>query len=235
MSTYALAPVNITDSEALSRNNVSAFWEDPNWVLAWRHTTLEKHIDTLTRRYPRRLINDRANSRHQKAIDPQTGRLLGYARWILPESYATAPDGKPVWPEAMGPLVGPEEEAEIKRIAEATPWDPNNESDPLDNKINKIKDELMQRKPYICLDYLAVHPDNQGKGIATLLVQSGIKEAEKLGLDIFVLAFRRGWGVYGRLGFRVEQELIQDDSMYGGDGNYGVRYMVYEQPPKLEV
>jgi ribosomal protein S18 acetylase RimI-like enzyme len=82
---------------------------------------------------------------------------------------------------------------------------------------------------------LAVHPENQGKGIATLLVQSGMKVAEDLGLDIFVLAFRSAWGVYSRLGFRVERELIQDDSMYGGDGNYGVRYMIYEQPAKSEA
>ncbi|EHK18061.1 uncharacterized protein TRIVIDRAFT_45222 [Trichoderma virens Gv29-8] len=214
---------------------MSAFWEDPNWVLAWRNTTLEKHIETTARRYPRRLISDRATSRHQKAIDPQTGRLLGYARWVLPDSYATTSEGEPTWPEALGPLVGPEEEEEIKRIAEATPWNPDNSSDPLDNNISKIKKELLAKKTYLLLEYLAVHPENQGKGIGTLLIQSGMKEAEKLGLDIFVLAFRRGWGVYSRAGFRVEQELIQDDSMYGGDGNYGVRFMIYEQPTKSEV
>lgn len=150
MAAYAIAPVTLADSEALSRNNMSAFWEDPNWVLAWRDTTLEQHIDATTKRYPRRLIADRATSRHQKAIDPQTGRLLGYARWILPASHATTADGEPVWPEAMGPLVGPEEEEEIKRIASAAPWNPNNDTDPLDNEVTKIKKELMQKKTYLC-------------------------------------------------------------------------------------
>ncbi|KAL6886291.1 acyl-CoA N-acyltransferase [Trichoderma longibrachiatum] len=235
MAAYTLAPVSLADSEALSRNNMSAFWQDPNWVLSFRHTTLEKHIETTAKRYPRRLISDRATSRHQKAIDTQTGQLVGYARWILPESYATTADGEPIWPEALGPLVGKEEEEEIRRIADATPLNASNETDPLDNKVTEIKEELMKKKPYLCLDYLAVHPENQGKGIATLLVQSGMKEAEKLGLDIFVLACRAAWGVYSRLGFRVERELIQDDSMYGGDGNYGVRYMIYEQPAKSEA
>lgn len=77
------------------------------------------------------------------------------------------------------------------------------------------------------MDYLAVHPDNQRKGIATLLVESGIKQAEKLGLDIFVLAFKAGRGVYRRLGFRTEQELIQDASQYGAK-EYAVYYMIYE-------
>ncbi|KKP07324.1 acetyltransferase [Trichoderma harzianum] len=235
MATYTLAPVSLSDSEDLSRNNISAFWQDPNWVLAWKHSTLEKQIDITTKRYPRRLISDHATARHQKAIDPQTGRLVGYARWVLPDSYATTADGEPTWPEALGPVVSPEEAEEIKRIAEATPLNANNETDHLDNNVTKMKNEVLEGKTYFVLEYLAVHPENQGKGIATLLVQSGMKEAEKLGLDIFVLAFRYGWGVYGRLGFSVERELIQDDSMYGGDGKYGVRCMIYKQPPKTEV
>jgi predicted N-acetyltransferase YhbS len=84
------------------------------------------------------------------------------------------------------------------------------------------------------LDYLAVHPDNQGKGIASALVQSGIRQAEQLGLDIFVLAFRAGFGVYKRLGFRMERELIQDDTIYGGEGDYPVRFMIYEHSKPTE-
>ena len=75
---------------------------------------------------------------------------------------------------------------------------------------------------------MAVHPDQQGKGIATALVKSGMKEAEKLGLDIFVLAFRAGFKLYDRLGFRLERELIQDDTPYGGPGEYAIRYMIYD-------
>ncbi|KAL7792066.1 acyl-CoA N-acyltransferase [Trichoderma ceciliae] len=232
MATYAVAPCSVSDCDAISRNNMTAFWEIPNWVLTWRHTTLEQHIITTSKRYPRRLISDRETSRHQKAIDPKTGRLLGYARWVLPASHTTAVDGEPTWPEAMGPSVGPEEEAEIRRVADATPWNPNTESGPLDAAVREIQDRLMRKKSYLYLEYLAVHPENRGKGIATLLVQSGMKQAEKLGLDIFILACKPGWGLYSRLGFRTEEELIQDDSMYGGDGEYAMRYLIYEQPPK---
>ncbi|KAK1241222.1 hypothetical protein MKX08_001196 [Trichoderma sp. CBMAI-0020] len=213
---------------------MSAFWEIPNWVLAWRHT-LEEHIDTMTKRYPRRLISDRETSRHQKVVEPETGRLLGYARWILPESCTVLANGEPVWPEAMAPVVSPEEEAEIKRVAAATQFNPNSATDPLDEEVGIIKDKIMARKPYLCLDYLAVHPENRGKGVATLLVESGMKEAEKLGLDIFILACKPAWGLYSRLGFRVEEELVQDDSVYGGDGEFAMRYYVYEQPLKPEA
>jgi hypothetical protein len=150
MAAYEISPCIVADAAALSRNNMSAFWEDPSWVLSWRHTTLEEHIVTSAKRYPRRLISDRMTSRHQKAVDPKTGRLLGYARWVLPDSYATIADGEPAWPEAIVPAVGPEEEAEIRRVAEATLWNPNLESDPLDTAVGKLKKEIMGRKPYMC-------------------------------------------------------------------------------------
>ena len=82
---------------------------------------------------------------------------------------------------------------------------------------------------------MAVHPENSGKGVATALVQSGMREAEKMGLDIFILAFKAGRGVYKRLGFHTERELIQDDSMYGGKGEYGTYFMIYEQNNRFDV
>lgn len=56
-----------------------------------------------------------------------------------------------------------------------------------------------------------------------------MKEAEKLGLDIFIFAMKAGVGLYKRLGFRIEKEFILDDSIYGGTGEYYVCLMVYEQ------
>jgi predicted N-acetyltransferase YhbS len=80
------------------------------------------------------------------------------------------------------------------------------------------------------LDYLAVHPENKGKGIATLLVESGIRAAERMGIDLFVLAFRAGVGVYKRLGFVVVKEILLDDRKFGGTGDYGGWLMIKEIP-----
>jgi ribosomal protein S18 acetylase RimI-like enzyme len=76
---------------------------------------------------------------------------------------------------------------------------------------------------------LAVHPENQRKGVATALVQSGMRQAEKMGLDIFIHALKAGVGVYKRLGFHIEKEFVQDDSKYGGKGDHFVYFMIYEQ------
>lgn len=75
-----------------------------------------------------------------------------------------------------------------------------------------------------------MHPQHQRKGIATALVRSGMRQAEKLGLDIFVHAMKIAVPLYQRLGFRIEQELVQDDSIYGGPGLWGDYFLIYEQP-----
>lgn len=82
---------------------------------------------------------------------------------------------------------------------------------------------------FVGLDYLAVHPDHQGKGVGTALVRSGMEQAAAMGLDIFVYAFAAGVGLYERLGFRIERDFLQDDSVYGGQGNHYTALMVYEQ------
>jgi hypothetical protein len=149
MATYTISSCTLADSDAITRNNIPACWEDPHYTLAWPHRTLEQHIAQVAKRTPRTLVNDRATKRHQKAIDPETGRLLGYARWHLPPSHATNADGTPTWLEAVGPAVGPEEEAEIRRIADTAIWDPKYDSDEFIALLRPIKNEIFGRKPYI--------------------------------------------------------------------------------------
>lgn len=72
--------------------------------------------------------------------------------------------------------------------------------------------------------------------MATALVESGIRAAEEMGVDLFMLAFKAGLGVYTRLGFKEVERIIQDDSMYGGTGEYGAYFLTYEvnKPRKVE-
>ncbi|KAK1477537.1 acetyltransferase, partial [Colletotrichum cuscutae] len=71
------------------------------------------------------------------------------------------------------------------------------------------------------------HPDHKGKGIATILVQEGIRLAEETGIDVFILAFPAGLNVYKRLGFKEVHHGYQDDTKYGGEG-YWVTLLTYE-------
>lgn len=90
-----------------------------------------------------------------------------------------------------------------------------------------MHDALIRWLYHTELDYLAVHPDNQGRGIATQLVASGLREAKKIGLDVYVRAFPPGVGLYRRLGFHIEKEIVQDDSEEGGLGEVYRALMTY--------
>jgi len=149
MTTYTLSRCTVLDGPELSANNIPAFWENPNWVLTWKHRTLEFHISEVTKRFPRNLLNERTIKRHQKATDPETGRIVGYARWYLPDSYTTNPDGTLTWLEAVVPAVLPEEEADIHMIASTAIWDPKDF--PIENPdlVAVTKKEILARKPYM--------------------------------------------------------------------------------------
>lgn len=75
------------------------------------------------------------------------------------------------------------------------------------------------------LDYFAVHPDNQGKGAGLALLKHGIQKAQELGLDIFVMAFVGGFGIYKRMDFRLLDSLVQDATPFGGNANYAVQFL----------
>jgi len=78
------------------------------------------------------------------------------------------------------------------------------------------------------LDYLTVHPDYRGRGIAMSLVQAGLRAAEEARLETCVLAMRAALGVYTRAGFRLLQKVVQDASPYGGESEYGAYFLVKE-------
>lgn len=151
---YLIKGCTVADSDELTRNNIPAFWADPHWRLAWRHRTLEYHISQVAKRTPRNLLGDPETKRQQKAVDPDTGRIVGFARWYLPASHAKKADGAPVWPDAVVPAVSAEKEAEIQRVAKTTHWDPNEESDELLIPIREAKDGILGKQPYMRMSEL---------------------------------------------------------------------------------
>lgn len=169
--TITITQVSVADGPILAAKNIPAFWADPHWRLEWRHRSLDYHISQVALRYPRNLLRNRATTRHQKAVDTATGKILGYARWSIPASHATitatattspettsedtSPEkegnGTPAWPEALVPAVSAEEEAEISRVADTAVWDPDFTSDPLLDGVREIQKEILGRKAYMSM------------------------------------------------------------------------------------
>ncbi|KAI5928538.1 hypothetical protein F4810DRAFT_644084 [Camillea tinctor] len=222
MPPYVVRGCVAADGAALAYNNISAFWTDPTYVLLWENKTREYMIEQASKRYPKTLLTDRDHRRHQVAVDSETGKVVGYSRWILPVRLTSE------WPDAQTPAASDQEEKEYTKSFESADWSGRPGMDEIDVPVTAIKKRLLELKEYMILDYLAVHPDNGGRGIGTMLVESGIAQAERMGVDIFVLAYKAGLGVYFRLGFKLLEQLIQDDSKYGGQGEYGAYFLEKE-------
>uniref|UniRef100_L2FEH7 GNAT family n=1 Tax=Colletotrichum fructicola (strain Nara gc5) TaxID=1213859 RepID=L2FEH7_COLFN len=215
MPPFQIRPCTLADGPSLARNNMSAFWTDPNWILLWpKHITLDFLIEQAAKRLPNNLLRDRGALRHE-----------------LPaaKTSTSGPDGsgRPEWAAAQIPDVGAEERKALKERADGAWWEPI-DMEGIDDESVKVKERILAEKPCLSLDYLAVHPENKGKGIATALVESGIRQAEKMGIDVFILAFQAGLNLYLRLGFKEVERVVQDDSKWGGKGEYTVYLLTYE-------
>lgn len=152
--THCTAP---DDATAIARNNASAFWEDPNWRYSWQHYTLERLVAAFVQRTPRNLLRDRDVLRHFRAVDPATGRLVGYIRWRLPAGRCwegRQGDGVeeqvPAWPEGQTPDVSAEEREEFEKRAVGADWNPiDYGEEELDHALVPIKNRLLAKKEYL--------------------------------------------------------------------------------------
>lgn len=149
---FRIEGCTISDSTALAYNNMTAFWTDPNWILMWHDTTCEKVIEQQERRMPANLLRDQVHLRHQKAVDIETGTVVGYARWRLPASgEVNLRDWQPdkVWPSACVPDVSPTQRQHAEAEYEATPLSRDNAMDMLEDRVQEMKEQLMKGKTYI--------------------------------------------------------------------------------------
>ncbi|CAN8097321.1 unnamed protein product [Discula destructiva] len=213
MPPYQITGCSLSDAADVARNNMSAFWEDPNWRYIWKDTDLASVI--------------------RQSVNPQTGKFMGYIRWKLPVSHYKDGTGRPNWLSGQVPDVSPREKADIKKQAEDAWWYPENPSDRLDDQLRAIQMRILGTKDYLVLDHFAVHPENQGKGAGLALLKHGIQEAQELGLDIYVMALAGGFGIYDRMGFKLLDSLVQDATPFGGNENYAVRFMEYTVNEKV--
>lgn len=87
--TYAVQSVTTSDAPGLARAMFSAFWQDIHWQKLWAtNMDLETIISDCTERLPWLLISGRSLKRHLKVVDTTTGEIVGYSRYILPDSHS---------------------------------------------------------------------------------------------------------------------------------------------------
>lgn len=142
--------------------------------------------------------------------DPPTngGRTIAIAIWTMrnpchPESKETSPslpaDHAP--PKFLPP--------ELKLDALTSLLQP------LRNAQTEIMDPQI---PYFKLDSLATHPDHQGRGAATMLLDWGLRKADKEELLLYLNASVAGKRLYDKRGFEAVREVKWDLGAWGGEG-----------------
>ncbi|KAK8063946.1 hypothetical protein PG996_008598 [Apiospora saccharicola] len=229
MPPYEVRRCTVADAPGLAHNNMGAFWESPGYQLLWTGRTLEYVTANAAQRMPRLLLSDRVRRRHQLVVDEETGRIVGYARWILPDRLAA--EGE--WLDAQTLAVTPEEEQGFARAFNGADWSfvdlPG-----MDDHVHVAKAKYFAgNKEYMELDYLAVHPDNKGRGIASLLVRNGVAAAQNMNVYLFMMAYEAGHHVYKKFGFEILESNVQDLAKWGGEGPYAT-YMMEKKIAKRE-
>lgn len=133
----------VDNAASLSSNNMSAFWEVQWWNVMWPpQKTLDDLIAATAARFPHRLLSDRETKRHQMVVDTSTGEVVGYARWILPESHQSQ------WLEALVPDVGAVEKKRFADEYKEADFS-HKEGDNLDALVHAGKKRHAPRQPYM--------------------------------------------------------------------------------------
>ena len=116
-----LQPCNVDDGPAIGALLATCFWPDPMYRMKFGDHTLEHIAKHHGARTAKSLLADPARRRHQKAVDPATGKMLGYARWTLTDK----PEAENWWPAARLPRVSEERAAQASAEFDAAHWPHN--------------------------------------------------------------------------------------------------------------
>ncbi|KAF2832774.1 hypothetical protein CC86DRAFT_399438 [Ophiobolus disseminans] len=73
-------------------------------------------------------------------------------------------------------------------------------------------------EPYFMLNSLATHPEQQGRGAASVMLDWGLREADLRGLRTYLDATSVARSVYERRGFWVVRSVEWDRRCWGGEG-----------------
>lgn len=144
MAKFDALPCTMDDGPAVGRNNVPAFWTDSNWKALWPGRTCDYLVSQAVLRWSHTLLKEPARHRHLKAVDANTGALVGFARWKLPEGLS--PD---LWSEAKTPAGSTERMVEAKKNYDSADWEFDHSMDVLDGPMLEVKHRAMAGKQYL--------------------------------------------------------------------------------------
>jgi len=143
MSAITYRTAAAADGPGMGVTHIAAYWEDESWRLIWSHKTQEYVSAQSSKRYSKNLLTDREHRRVEVAIDEGTGKLVGYARWSLPDSLVSE------WLEAQVPGVSKEDEDRYAASHASADWKYRSELDVLDVEVSEVLSRLQSKHKYM--------------------------------------------------------------------------------------
>ncbi|KAL5088900.1 hypothetical protein Trisim1_006045 [Trichoderma cf. simile WF8] len=121
---------------------------------------------------------------------PET--FVGFAKWIVP---GASPEALP--PADQWPSEGDQQFSVF-----------------FFGRLGEMHHEAMGKRPHWYLELVAVKPQYQGKGAASLMLKYGVNKADEDKVECFLDASPAGQPIYERYGFRVAQRDTFLDGTY---------------------
>lgn len=152
MGEYTLVSASsiIEDAALLARNNAAAFWQQPWWRMLRGSRTQESLALAMESRLPWNLVRQRAVQRHQRVVYTLTGDIVGYARWILPESLASE------WTSAQVPEVPEASRSKFELLYEQADFHVETDTSVLDPPVYTMMDTFRPKEPHISNEYYQI-------------------------------------------------------------------------------
>ncbi|KAH7321805.1 acetyltransferase-like protein [Rhexocercosporidium sp. MPI-PUGE-AT-0058] len=227
---YEVHPVIPADAPGLSNAMMSAFYTDQHWRLLWGTKPLSSIISDCTARLPWNLITSRGTKRHLKVFDTDTGEIVGYSRYILPDrcemQWLEAKVGEPSGEERRAFEESWKDVTEGGRIR-GLDYGHLEEFGP---DLERVEEGIMKSGgPFVSIDYMTTHPSHQRKGVASLMLKEALGKIDEAGLKVIVMSHPAGRKMYEDHGFEHVQTVTQDDSKYGATEPF-VHYFLVRRP-----
>ncbi|KAJ6779435.1 hypothetical protein PWT90_10267 [Aphanocladium album] len=241
-----IKPLNYGDIDACANISRDSFAVDPHTIVKQLGRDGYDMHAMARRGYLANL--ERKNMIFVKAVDENTGAVVGYGGWVFPHvkqelvPWIGPSDAKP-----------PSEPKETDTGAKTEKPSEDREPDSID-RLHAMEDEDMQyfqhklipaNEPCMIIMGLAVAPAHQSKGVGRVLISHGNAIADSLGLPIWVHSSHQAVEAYGKGGFEPVRMLDidldeyaprppKDDEPVMGDkgggkwGHYVIKYMKRE-------
>ncbi|KAL3477092.1 acyl-CoA N-acyltransferase [Aspergillus californicus] len=177
-----------------------------------------------------------------KAVDIFTGRIIGIARWIVEEEDEIVCEDVEDAVEGMMAQAIPETDEVVSRAFYTMALSGKREvlggiqermeaqtaaqqrevllrENMLDIPVTRAKTKVVLPRR-VELETIFTHPEFQRHGVATALLQWGIKEAQRLGAMMYLEATEEGRSLYSHNGFQAVKVVNFDATKYAGKGKH---------------